>query len=483
MMASKEPERTEEASLIQPRLDVLSRGQMQQIHDYSLRILSTCGVRVDSDQARQLFVKAAGEAAVDGNRVRIPSDLVDWALAAAPASVDVYDRRGNLAFRLPDRARFGVGVTALQYQDPVSDQVTPFTRRHMESMVRLGSVLPSFDAVSTDGIVQDVPPKESDLYATLEMVANTDKPLVILISDEDAFPMVLDLLEHLCGDLVSAPFVIPYLNPISPLIINRDTVSKMFHAAERGLPFIYSNYGMAGASTPITPAGGLVLLNAELLAGLTLSQLIREGTPVILGSLPACFDMRGIGSFYEPRSYLIDLACAEMMASYRLPHCGTSGSGMGWGPDLISAGHQWFNHLVSCVSKVGLAPFVGDILGSKAFSPTVLVYANEVIEQARLFAEGFALDENFAALAEVVSVGPGGSFLTTDLTLKHFRRATFQSDIFANLTLEKWQEKGMPEAGKLLRQYTQRLLDGLKPPGDHAELMARGEAFISGRVS
>jgi len=473
----------EERNLIQPRLEVLTRRQIQQIHENSLRVLSTCGVRVDSERARQLFASSPYGAAVDGVRVRITGDLIDWALEAAPAAVEIYDRHAHPAFRLPGRARFGVGVTALQYQDPLSDEVTPFGRKHMESMVRLGSALSSFDVVSTVGIVQDVPPSRSDLYATLEMVANTDKPLVILVSDEDIFPKVLELLEHLCGDLASFPFVIPYFNPISPLVINRGTVSKMCHAAERSLPFIYSNYGMSGASTPITPAGALVQLNAELLAGLALSQLIREGTPIILGSLPAYFDMRGMGSFYEPRSYLMDLACAEMMAFYRLPHCGTSGSGMGWGPDLISAGHQWLNHLISSIGKVGLVPFVGDNLGSKVFSPAVLVYANEVIEQARLFAAGFALDEGSIAVADILEVGPGGSYLTTDLTLRLFRRAAFQSSIFPNLTLEKWQERGSPEAGKLLRQHTLRLLDGLTPPADHGELMARGEAFIATSVA
>jgi trimethylamine--corrinoid protein Co-methyltransferase len=468
---------------VQPRLDVLSPEQMQQLHDYSLQVLSTCGLRVDSERARKLLARAAGASSVDGDRVRIPGELVEWALGAAPASVEIYSRRANLAFRLPDQARFGVGVTALQYQDPESGEVVPFTRKHMEAMVRLGHVLPSFDVVSTVGIVQDVPPAESDLYATLEMVANTDKPLVILVSDEDAFPSVLRMLEILCGDLASSPFVVPYLNPISPLVINRGTVSKMFHSAEHGLPFIYSNYGMAGASAPITPASGLVLLNAELLAGLTLGQLIREGTPIILGSLPAYFDMRGMGSFYDPISYLMDLACAEMMAYYKLPHCGTSGSGMGWGPDLISAGHQWFNHLVSCIGKVGLAPFVGDILGSKAFSPAVLVYANEVIEQARTFARGFSLDEVSVALAEMSEIGPGGSFLTSDSTLRRFRHAVFTSEIFPSLTLEKWKERGAPEAGELVRQRTRYLLDRLEPPGDHEELMGRGEAIIRGRVA
>jgi len=465
-------------SLVQPRLTVLDSEQLQQIHEYSLRILSICGVRVDSEEALRLFAQHAGAAAIDGDRVRIPRELVEWALEVAPRSVDVHDQRGDLAFRLPGPARFGIGVTSLQYQDPVSDQVTPFSRKHMESMVRLGHVLPSYDVISTVGVVQDVPPHSSDLYATLEMVANTDKPLVILVSDDEVFPRVLDLLERVRGDLSSSPFVLPYLNPISPLVVNKGTVFKMRHAVQRNIPVIYSNYGMAGASTPITPASALVLLNAELLAGLTLSQLLREGTPIILGSLPAIFDMRGMGSFYEPRSYLIDLVCAEMMAYYRLPHCGTSGSGMGWGPDLITAGHQWANHLVSCLGKVGLVPFVGDLLGSKAFSPAVVVYANEVIEQVRLLSQGFALDDSSIALGEILDVGPGGSFLMSPSTLLRFRDAAFQSELFPNLTLEKWHELGSPAAQRLLREHTVRVLESLEPPADHAELMAQGEAFI-----
>ena len=481
-METKNPS-PEGLSLVRPRFEVLSREQVRLIHDYSLRVLSTVGVRVDSERARQLLAKAGGAEVVTGDRVRISGDLVNWALEKAPDAVEIYDRNGSSAFRLPGEARFGIGVTALQYQDPVSDEVTPFAREHMVSMARLGDALPNYDVVSTVGIIQDVPPDKSDLVATLEMVANTEKPLVILVSNESLFPHVLDLLEYLCGDLASAPFVLPYFNPISPLVIGRGTVSKMFHAIERGLPFIYSNYGMAGASTPITPASAFVMLNAELLAGLTLAQLIREGAPILLGSLPAVFDMRGMGSFYEARSYLIDLACAEMMAYYRLPHCGTSGSGMGWGPDIIAAGHQWLNHLVSCVGKVGLVPFVGDNLGSKAFSPAVVVYADEVIAQARLFAQGFTLDEGTVALEEIIGVGPGGSFLMADMTLKMFRHAAFQSEIFPMLTLEKWQEKGAPQAGKILRERTLSIVEGLEPPEDHDDLLSRGEAFIAGTVS
>jgi trimethylamine--corrinoid protein Co-methyltransferase len=166
------------------------------------------------------------------------------------------------------------------------------------------------------------------------------------------------------------------------------------------------------------------------------------------------------------------------MAHYRLPHCGTSGSGIGWGPDLVASGHQWMNHLLACMGKVGLVPFVGDVLGSKAFSPTLLVYANEVIEQARRFARGFSAAQDQAVLSELISVGPAGSFLTSDTTLAEFRSAYYQSHFFDNLRLDTWQSQGRPRADAKLRQHTRQLIDGLQPAADEAWLLAQGTAFI-----
>lgn len=465
---------------IRPRLSVLTESQAATIHARSLELLSSVGVRVDSDRARQILTRATERPFGPDHRIQIPAELIEWALKTAPSSVNVYRRRGEFAFCLGQGpTRFGVGVTTLYYQDVATDQVVPFTRKHMQTIVRLGDALPSFDVISTVGVPQDLPPHLSDLYAALEMTANTAKPLVLLVSDETRFPDVLDLLEHLHGDLAARPFVLPYVNPISPLVLNAATTDKLMAAIERGLPVIYSNYGMAGATTPITPIGTLILLNAELLAGLVFAQLVREGAPVILGSLPAYFDMQTMAGFYDTTSYLLNLACAEMMAYYGLPHCGTSGSGIGWGPDLVASGHQWINHLLSCMGTVGLAPFVGDVLGSKAFSPTLLVYADEVIAQARRFARGFPAEEAGAALSEIAAVGPAGSFLTTDTTLAEFRSAYFKSGFFENLRLDTWQTNGRPQAVDRLRQYTQHLLNDLEAPESRDEIVARGEAFIS----
>ncbi len=461
-----------------PTLTLLNEEQIQQVHAFALQILSETGVRVDSPWAVDML-RRSGQAQVEERTVRFPAETVEWAIRSAPSGVDIFDRQGNPLFTLGnDRLRFGVGVTALYYQRPQDDSLEPFARTHMQEMSRLANSLPLYDAVSTIGILRDVPEAVADLYASLDMLANTTKPLVLLISEGANFAPTLDMFEQLCGGLAERPFVIPYFNPVSPLVLNADTLDKMRTTIQRGLPFILSSYSMAGATTPITPAGTLSLLLAELLAGLTVSQMIKPGTPVLLGMLPVYFDMRTMVNFYDPQSILLNLACAEMMAYYRLPHCGTSGSGTGWGADLIAADTYWMNTLTAALTKGGLAPFVGDTLTSKVISPCTLVYVHEVIEQCLRFAEGFQLDEAQAVLDEIAKAGPGGSFLGMPSTRKNFRQGYYTSAVFPRLTMEKWQAEGQPSAQAVLRQKTIEQMQSATAPEDSKDLTKKGEAFI-----
>jgi trimethylamine--corrinoid protein Co-methyltransferase len=464
--------------ILAPRFNVLTTHQIERIHQQSLDILFNIGVIIESPTTRNLFARAVGEKRIQGERVLIPPELVSHAIEKVPNSVSVYRRDGTLGFRLPGDTRFGIGMTALYYQDPNTGEVSPFRRQDMVTAVRLGDCLDSYDTVATVGILKDVKPGAADLYATLEMIANTNKPLIVLASQHSNFSLVLDLLEHLHGDLEKKPFVLPYINPVTPLVIDRSATHRMEVAIQRSLPFIFVNYGLAGATTPITPAGELALLNAELLAGVTLSQLYKEGTPVILGSLPAVMDMQTMTNYYAAESYLVSHACAEMMAHYGLPHCGTSGAAMGWGADLVAGGHQWFNHLTGCMGQFGLVPAVGAVMGSTVFSPELIVSADEIIRQVRAFCQGIVLSNETFAMPEITSVGAGGNYLSSDLTRRLFRDQYFRSDIFPCWDIETWRAKGSPRSEELLNRHTRQLIDELKEPEDYNDMIQKGEAFI-----
>ncbi|MEP7134558.1 MAG: trimethylamine methyltransferase family protein [Chloroflexota bacterium] len=467
---------------VRPQLKMLTDEQIQDIHKYTMQVLATTGVRVDSPSALKMLEKRVGSSNVEGRTVRFPAELVEWAIKVAPKQIQMYDRRGNPQFTIggvDDRMRFGIGVTALYYQDPVTDTPELFMRKHMQDMVRLGNKLPHYDVVSTVGIVRDVPEHLTDVYGSLEHFVNGTKPMVLLCSDEHKFDEVMRMFELLHdGDLGTKPFIIPYFNPISPLIMNEGTVDKMKTAIERGLPIIVSNYSMSGATTPITPAGTIAVLLAELLAGLVIGQLYKEGAPMLLGMLPVYFDMKTLMNFYDPQSILVNLACAEMMAHYGIPHCGTSGSGTGWGMDLLAAETYWMNTLTFSLTKGGLAPFVGDTLGSKAISPLTFIYCHEIIDQALRFADGFQLDDAHVGLDEIHKVGHGKGYVSAPTTLKKYKTGYYKNPIFPRWNMEKWIEAGQPHVQKKLSDYAVEFLKELPAPEDHDELLRKGEEFI-----
>ena len=466
---------------VKPNLTVLSADNIQQVHETALTILEKTGIRVDDPRARQVFAKAVGGKA-DQDRIHIPGELVELAIKSAPSQLELYRRDGQPGFKLGSPASeqtvFGIGVTNLYYQEPLNDRVVPFDRKHMAHATRLGDALDEFDVISTPGVIQNVDPMEGQLLGVLEMLVNSKKPLILLVSDTTAFAAALDMIDDLIDTANGRPFVMPYFNPITPLILNAETTIKLDLAVSKGLPVIFSNYGMSGATCPITPGGTLALLTAELLAGLTYCQLLKEGTPVVLGSLPAYFDMGSMLSMYSPKSMLLNLACAEMMSHYDMPHCGTSGGSIGWGPDLISSSIQWVNHLTSTLGTIGLAPFVGSNFDSLAFSPATVVYAAEIIKYCREFSEGFSLEPEEVGLDEIISMGPGASYLTSQLTMKKFKEYMYSSQVWPIHSLEKWKDNGCPKAGDTLREYTDKLLGEISPPDDHEQLLSDGEEFI-----
>jgi trimethylamine--corrinoid protein Co-methyltransferase len=467
---------------VHPKLNLLGPDQINEVHRYSIRILEDTGIKVESKTALNIFAKSDGVKIKD-DVVCIKGELIDHAIKQAPSNIEVYNKSGESAFHLGknqgNETHFGIGCTNTWFQEIESSGIELFTRKHMQYSTKLGDLLDNYSMVSTLGIPSDVPVDKLDLYSTLDMYANTTKPLVLLISGEGAINDVFDLLSSLHGDISALPFCIPYVNPITPLVLNKATTDKMIASINHNLPLMYSNYSLYGGTSPVTEGGTLALLNAELLAGLVFSQLVKEGSEIILGSLPAAFNMASMGSRYTPTSYLLNLACAEMMNFYEIPHCGTSGSNNGRGADLQASGNLWLNHLSSCMGKVGCAPFVGGNFDSMAFSPTTVVLSDQIIGEARKFAQGFILNDESVNLNEIDHVGHGGDYFTSEQTLASLHELSSTDAIWSSLSLDAWKEQQMPTAEKELIQYTQDLYSrAILASEESNDIIKKGEEHI-----
>ncbi len=168
---------------VRPHLTLMTEEQIQEAHRNTLRVLSETGVRVDSPEILQLLERKLGLKQLKDRIIKFPPEVVEEAIKSAPKTIDIYDRRGEHKLKLGEnRLSFGVGVTALFYQNPVDEKLDLFKRENFRDLVRLGSALPLYDVISTVGIVRDVPENQSDLIGSLEHIANTTKPLVLLLS-------------------------------------------------------------------------------------------------------------------------------------------------------------------------------------------------------------------------------------------------------------------------------------------------------------
>ena len=185
-----------------------------------------------------------------------------------------------------------------------------------------------------------------------------------------------------------------------------------------------------------------------------------------------------MNAFYSPSSLVVSHSVAEMMDYFAIPHSGTSGNSLGWEGDLIEAGIKWMNYLPSIMGKVGLCPFAGPVFQATTLSATSIVLAAEVIREARKYARGFELEDNFL-LEEIQAVGHGGSYLGTQSTFEQFRDYQPESDIWPNLTLESWKDAGMPTSTRILREKTLHLLNHPVLPADSKDILEKGEDYIT----
>jgi len=288
---------------VTPGIRLLSESQIDEIHSATLELLRRTGVDVLVPEVRDLLKKAG--CWVDGARVRIPPHLIERAIRTAPSRVVLCDQNGNPAMELEGRkGYYGTGSDTPFVIDAYSGERRQAVLQDIANVAKLVDSLPNIDFLMCMGIASDVTEELSDLYHFREMVHNTTKPIVYTAWDLPNLKAIVEMAEAVAGGteaLQRNPFMALYSEPISPLTHAEESCQKLLFLAEKGLPVVYTPGMMIGATAPVTIAGALVQANAEQLSGLLITQLVREGAPMIGAGGIIFMDMsQGLISYAAP---------------------------------------------------------------------------------------------------------------------------------------------------------------------------------------
>jgi len=430
------------------RLNPLTEPELQRLHDAALEVLIDPGARIMTDPARELLVRNGATQEGD-DLVRIPGELVARALESAPKSFTIFDRTGEPALDLgAGNVYVGAGVTNLNYLDPRDFQVKDFTLDATAESTLLADALPNLDFVATPGVTRPsdgLPLEVVNQEEFFRMVTNTTKPLMVLIAGEPELHDIYDMAELVAGgadELRERPFVMPYLNSVSPLLFNPETLDKLFLAADRGLPASCQAAPQVGATGPVTIAGTLVVSAAETLIGLVLSQLRNPGTPFISGTVPFLMDMRyGTVTAGGPDGLRFMVAMAQLCRWWGLPSVGMSFGGDSKDADEQAALEAGFYGFGTVLGGVDLVFDAGCVEGGLLFSPELLVISDELVGMTRAAVEPIEVSDETIALDVIRAVGPGEVFLGEDHTLEHFREL-WTPQVLSWEGRKEWTEAG-----------------------------------------
>ena len=241
----------------EPRLKVIDKNQIRQIHTASLEVLERVGVKMTHPRGVELLAGAGAK--VEGDRVRIPAWMVEDAIRKAPSRVVLGKRSGQRSVWIEaGKTWFGPSLDCIDYLDPLTDERSRFTSEHCRISATIADAMPNFDWSMIIGMADDQPPDIADRVIVRQALTYCEKPLVLCCKDVNSARDIYEMALLICGgkeNLNRAPTIVQYSEPISPLEYYDPAVEKMLFTVENGIPLINFPAPQACGSAPATFAG------------------------------------------------------------------------------------------------------------------------------------------------------------------------------------------------------------------------------------
>jgi len=468
---------------------ILSDEQRSKIASAAFELLERVGVELTEPEARGLLY-AAG-ACIEGDRVRIPSNLVREAIDSAPSAIAIYNRDGEQAMGLGGtRAYFGAHTDAPDVLDPFSGNRRPCLEGDVARHAGLIDALPNISYTTASGLVSDRSPRVADRVALSQCLIQSPKPVLAMPVTSAALVDCREMAALAVGGddaLRDRPVLIVYSEPVSPLVHPDDSIRRLLYCAEHQIPLVYSGYAAMGGTAPLSPAAISMQLCAESLSALVIHQLKRSGAPFIFGGMASVMDMRTtVFSYGAPEFQRGNTLMAEMAHHFDLPNFGTAGTSDAQTFDGQAVMEVVSSCTMAILAGANLIHDVGLLGNATVVMPAMIVATDEIIDMLHHLLTPVEVSDDTLLLDAVEQVGPRGEFVTHPHTFDHFRDVWYPRLPF-RAGAEAWATSEQTTFGQRANGRARELIEQHKPdrlPEDVAaaiqSIVTRAEAALSG---
>jgi trimethylamine--corrinoid protein Co-methyltransferase len=298
----------------------------------------------------------------------------------------------------------------------------------------------------------------------------------------DGLNMAAIMMGWTLDDLVRQPMMMGVINTNSPRQLDDPMSQGLMTLAEHGQVAIVTPFTLAGAMAPVSLAGALVLQHAEAMFGITLTQIVRPGVPVMYGGFTSNVDMKtGAPAFGTPEYAKAAQASGQLARRIGVPF--RSSNTTAANAIDAQAAYESMMSLWGCL--MGGAHLVihgaGWMHGGLTASFEKLILDAEMLQMMRSFLEPLVVDEASRAVDAIQDVGPGGHFFGTQHTLLRFENAFYEPMLSDWRNFETWSESGGKSGTERANAIWKELLRTYEAPPLDQAVSEELEAYVARR--
>lgn len=440
---------------------ILSDDQCEEIVMAAFELLERTGFEVANAAAAAVYEK--GGCWVQNTRVRIPSPKLEWALRAAPSRVTLCDRSGKRAILMEtENVYYGPGFGNKKTVDLQTGDIRNVVKQDIADLAKVGQGLSQIDFLANGGLPSDVNAATAELHSFEALVSNAEKPIVQEVKNGRQAKAIWEMAVAVAGgeiELRMNPFFALYTENTEALVQQEDASDIIVTGAEKGIPVIFNQNLVSGATAPATSTGTLIVALANALAGLVLSQLVREGSPIVLGGSFTIFDtVNDLAPLGAPEVSLLGTGFSNLLRFLHLPSFGSGGGTDSKCSDAQMGLEAAFSILHLGLSGTNLISGAGQMETGEYASPYLLVIGDELMGMTRRIMRGVEVTEDKLARGVIDDVQPGGHYLGSPHTMRYFREEQFWPKLMNRKRIDDWTAAGGKTLGERAEDKTKELL-------------------------
>ncbi len=449
---------------MRPRLSVLDTDLRAAIIDEAKRILAETGMEIRGPEMRRRLLEA-GLATTESGRVLFPREVVERAIASAPRSFVLYDRDGNAQADLgDDRVHFVPGSSGLRVMDHRTGEVRLANSTDFVEYVRLADGLPNIAYLATAFSTNlDIEAQVSDAWRLAMVLTNSKKPVVSGAFTEHGVPRMVEMMALFrrdLDDLRDHPMSIFTITATGNFRYSEDSCQNLIDCVEAGIPVEIVPVTLMGLIAPVTLVGATVFHTADVLAGITMAQIVRPGAPVLFGGAPATFHMKIASSPMAAIEALhLDVAYVEIAKALGLPCQSYMALSDAKVLDAQAGGETFASALLAGLAGVNSVSGPGMLDFLLVFSLPKLVYDDDVCGQVLHFLRAIRPLGDLPAADLVASLLADQHLIMAPHTLEHWPAELYLPAVTTERdNRENWTKAGALDTyGRAVAEVDRRL--------------------------